>query len=182
MCRSTSTESRSNQPLVPYVIALSVSESFSSFDNRDVNPRSCISNVPKRHSSQAGPTPRKNRPPRPALLLVQAVTRFQTSSHSDLWPRTSLESTANHTRSRSRHQLASHKMSSAASVLRFAARSSLAPRAFRPVAARRVPCLAIKQQQQNTRAFSVSPRQCAAADHDAHDPHHEESFEEFTAR
>ncbi|KAK6430234.1 Cytochrome c oxidase subunit 6 [Oleoguttula sp. CCFEE 5521] len=32
------------------------------------------------------------------------------------------------------------------------------------------------------RGFAVQTRRLAAADIDAHDPHHEESFEEFTAR
>jgi hypothetical protein len=35
---------------------------------------------------------------------------------------------------------------------------------------------------QAQRGFALSARRTAAADVDAHDPHHEESFEEFTAR
>ena len=42
---------------------------------------------------------------------------------------------------------------------------------------------ALRVQQKPVRAFSMGARRFAAAtETDAYDPHHEESFEEFTAR
>lgn len=59
------------------------------------------------------------------------------------------------------------------SLLRIAARAARAPA---PRAARQTPARWAANQ---TRSFSASVK---VADVDAHDPHHEESFEEFTAR
>lgn len=45
---------------------------------------------------------------------------------------------------------------------------------------RPVRAIQVSQFKPATSAFSTASRKLA--DHDAHDPHHEESFEEFTAR
>ena len=63
--------------------------------------------------------------------------------------------------------------------LRLAARSVAAPRTatFRPATSLRIRSLALHSQ---TSSFSTTTRLSAAPD--PHDPHHEESFEEFSAR
>ena len=60
------------------------------------------------------------------------------------------------------------------SFLRLAARAARAPAQPRFQVASRV------QRLNQARTFSVAS--VRLADHDAHDPHHEESFEDFTAR
>ncbi|PNS21200.1 cytochrome c oxidase subunit 6, mitochondrial [Sphaceloma murrayae] len=71
---------------------------------------------------------------------------------------------------------------SSTSLFRLAARSRCLSRTARPALSTRAPTSRQVFQDGNmtTRGFSASAR--LAADVDAHDPHHEESFEEFTAR
>ena len=73
--------------------------------------------------------------------------------------------------------LHTNSMSSMA-VLRIAARTSFAPRASRTLSIRAPTTSSLAKNSR--RSFAVSAAR--AADHDAHDPHGEESFEEFTAR
>ncbi|KAJ9629775.1 Cytochrome c oxidase subunit 6 [Taxawa tesnikishii (nom. ined.)] len=61
------------------------------------------------------------------------------------------------------------------SFLRIATRAARAPAPWRSASRIQPQRLAVQ-----SRTFSASLK--AAADHDPHDPHHEESFEEFTAR
>ncbi|KAG8628267.1 hypothetical protein KVT40_004140 [Elsinoe batatas] len=69
---------------------------------------------------------------------------------------------------------------SATAVFRLAARSRCTVRAARFAIARPSTTSQVFQSTKNVRGFAVSARM--SADVDAHDPHHEESFEEFTAR
>lgn len=75
---------------------------------------------------------------------------------------------------RSASSTASHTIAmSAAAFIRSASRARVAPFARRAF---------VQKPVFQRAAFSAGPSRLAGADVDAHDPHHEESFEDFTAR
>lgn len=105
--------------------------------------------------------------------------RFQVRSCSRIHARYGQTETPRHSplsRIVSKHQTIQFPIMQSTSLFRLAARAARAPT---PRLARFQTPARFALSSQTTRSFSASVK---VADVDAHDPHHEESFEEFTAR